>query len=107
MLALALPAAAGQLRTVGSQLDKTDSTRRDQADVHPEQSSDGLYRLQPSGQPDCTWFSTDANGGGAPGDGRVTSVTIRSGADPPVVRFQVIRLFAGIDEQPSPLRATT
>ncbi len=102
MLALALPAAAaGQLRTVGSQLDKEpNSFGCETRPTFTSQSFDGFYRLQPSGQPDCTWFSTDANGGGAPGDGRVTSVTIRSGADPPVVRFQVIRLYANPADGP-------
>ncbi|HYI36805.1 MAG TPA: hypothetical protein VEX39_09390 [Thermoleophilaceae bacterium] len=93
--------AAGQLRTVGSRLDKApNSFGCETRPTFTSQSFDGFYRLQPSGQPDCTWFSTDANGGGAPGDGRVTSVTIRSGADPPVVRFQVIRLFANPADGP-------
>ena len=102
VLALALPAAAsGQLRTLGSRLDKApNSFGCETKPTFTSQSFDGFYRLQPSGQPDCTWFSTDANGGGAPGDGRVTSVTIRSGADPPVVRFQVIRLFANPADGP-------
>lgn len=96
MLALALPAAAaGQLRTVGSQLDKEpNSFGCETKPTFTSQSFDGFYRLLASGQPDCTWFSSDAKGGGAPGDGRVTSVSIRSGSDPPVVRFAIIRLYS-------------
>ena len=106
---LVVPAgASGQQRTLGSNLaNAPNSFGCETKPTFTSQSFDGFYRLLPSGQPDCTWFSTGlvgapaANSGGAPGDGRVTSVTIRSGADPPVVRFQIIRLFADPAAGPS------
>ena len=108
LLLLAPAGASGQQRTVGSNLaNAPNSFGCETKPTFTSQSFDGFYRLQPSGQPDCTWFSTGlvgnpaANSTGAPGDGRVTSVSIRSGADPPVVRFQVIRLFADPAAGPS------
>ena len=108
-LCLVVPAgASAQQRTIGSNLaNAPNSFGCETKPTFTSQSFDGFYRLSPSGRADCTWFSTGlvgnpaASSGGAPGDGRVTSVTIRSGADPPVVRFTILRLFADPAAGPS------
>jgi len=108
VLLIAPAGASGQQRTLGSNLaNAPNSFGCETKPTFTSQSFDGFYRLLPSGRADCTWFSTGlvgapaANSGGAPGDGRVTSVTIRTGPDPPVVRFQIIRLFANPAAGPS------
>ncbi len=108
LLLIAPAGANGQERTLGSNLaNAPNSFGCETKPTFTSQSFDGFYRLLPSGTPDCTWFSAGlvgspaSNSGGAPGDGRVTSITIRTGPDPPVVRFQIIRLFANPAAGPS------
>ena len=61
----------------------------------------GNYNGVPSGQADCTWYQAGVYGaagdptGVVPGDGTVTSVTVRSGPGPvSPLRFVVLRTFA-------------
>jgi hypothetical protein len=51
-----------------------------------------------SGQPSCTWWQTgvfgaptDPRSGYVPGDGVITTVTVRSGPNPAPIRFAVVR----------------
>jgi hypothetical protein len=51
-----------------------------------------------SGQPSCSWWqtgvfgsSTDPRTGYVPADGTITSITVRSGANPAPIRFVVVR----------------
>src|ERR1035437_10541925 len=61
----------------------------------------GFYELVPSGQPSCTWRQlgvfgvvADTHASTVPGDGTITSVSIKSGANPAPLRVTVVRLLA-------------
>ena len=61
----------------------------------------GFYEFVPSGQPSCTWRQlgvfgvvTDTHASTVPGDGTVTSVSIKSGPNPAPLRVTVVRLLA-------------
>ena len=103
LVCLAAPGSAlGQSRTLGSPLTQTPNTFGcETKPTFTEQSFDGNYRFLASGQPDCTWFQTgvlgnpsDPRTGAVPGDGRITNVAVRSGGNPALMRFTILRLFA-------------
>ena len=61
--------------------------------------------LVPSGQTDCTWRQTGVFGStepnetrfsSVPGDGRITKVEVRAGANPAPLRFVVIRQLGNV-----------
>lgn len=103
-LALLAPAsAAGQARTLGSPLTAEPNinlgceTRLALGD----DGGTGTYYAFPSNQPDCTWrqqgvfgvtdYSQDTRGDTAPGTGRITNIAVRSGPNPGLIRFVVVR----------------
>ena len=94
--------ALGQSQTLGSPLTQTPNTFGcETKPTFTEQSVNGNYQFLASGQPDCTWFQTgvwgnpaDPRTGAVPGDGRITNVAVRSGANPALIRFTILRLFA-------------
>lgn len=101
-ICLAVPAsAAGQARTFGSPLDSTPNTFGCETQPRNVGTFDGNYAFVASGQPDCTWWNWGVYGnasvrtGGVPGDGRVTSISVRSGPNPALMRFTVVRLYGG------------
>lgn len=75
-------------------------------ELKPMPNMFGNFSPVPSGSPDCTWFqSTPANLGSqitgfVPANGAITSVRIRTGANPAPLRFSVIQTIH------SPLTAT-
>lgn len=65
------------------------------------QTQIGEYELGPSGQPSCTWRQLgvfgampDTRASTVPGDGFITSVSIRSGPNPAPLRVVIVRLLA-------------
>jgi hypothetical protein len=102
-LALVLPATAhGLTTTFGSDLSHAaDLGIGCETKPTLSQTQIGEYELAPSGQPSCTWRQIgvfgampDTHASTVPGDGFVTSVAIRSGANPAPLRVVVVRLLA-------------
>ena len=100
-LCLLLPATAlaQNSRQFGSALDKAPNANFgcETEPTFTSQSYDGAYRFLPSGDPDCTWFQAGVEGnpgnpltGAVPGDGRITSVSVRSGPSPSPLRFTIL-----------------
>lgn len=95
---LAAPGGAGaQSRTFGSALDKVPNTFGCETEpTFTSQSYNGDYFFLASGDPDCTWMQAGVEGntsdprtGAVPGDGRITSVSVRSGNNPAPLRFVI------------------
>ena len=99
---LAAPAGA-QLVTLGSPLTAEPNISIDCALQPAIADVQGNYALFNSGQPDCTWrqagvfgvTSGDPRFSSVPGDGRIISVTVRSGPAPVApLRFAIFRQLA-------------
>ncbi|MDQ6796226.1 MAG: hypothetical protein M3067_15685 [Chloroflexota bacterium] len=64
----------------------------------------GTYYASPSGQPDCTWrqsgvfgvtdYNVDSRTSSVPATGRITNVAVRSGPNPGLIRFVIMRQLA-------------
>ena len=104
--ALALPAAAfGQAVTFGSPL-TTAPTVNFGCETMPTPIPDasGNYALVGSGVPDCTWRQAgvfapqpgDPRFSSVPGDGRITRVEVRAGANPAPLRFVVFSQLGNV-----------
>lgn len=101
LLCLALPAAAGaQARVLGSPL-TAEPNNPNGCETKPQLNLSGAYDGVPSGTPDCTWYQvavfnvpSDPRTGGAPGNGTITSVSVRSGPNPSPLRFVIARIQA-------------
>ena len=97
---LAAPAPTLAQSTFGSSQTANASFGCETRPTFTEQSFDGFYRFLPSNVPDCTWYQAGifgelapTNTGGAPADGRISSVTVRSGVNPAPLRFVILRAF--------------
>ena len=100
-IALAFPgAASAATQTLGSPLTATPNVNLgcDQRLDYLADPNLNSYLPVPSNQPDCTYRQsgvfgvlTDPRGSTAPGTGRITSVAVRSGPTPGLVRFVVLR----------------
>lgn len=106
LLCLLLPAlSSAQSRVQGSPLTAVPNVSIG-CEVKPALlSSDGNYSAIPSGVADCTWWQsgvfgvlTDPRFASVPGDGRITSVRIRSGPNPSPIRIVILRHFVSVDE---------
>jgi hypothetical protein len=103
-LALFAPASAGaQSRTLGSPLTAEPNlnlgceTRLALGD----DGGTGNYYASPSNQPDCTWrqqgvfgvtdYNQDGRTSSVPGTGRITNIAVRSGPNPGLIRFVILR----------------
>jgi hypothetical protein len=103
LLGLAIPAKSlGVTTTFGSDLTATPNVTFG-CETIPQLSFQNLgsYEFVPSGQPDCTWRQlgvfgvvTDTHASTVPGDGTITSVSIKSGPNPAPLRVTVVRLLA-------------
>lgn len=104
-ICLCAPATAGaQSRTLGSPLTQDPNTFGcETKPTFTEQSSQGDYFFLSSGQPDCTWYQagvvgsvdySDPRTGSVPANGRITNVAVRSGPNPAVMRFVIVRQLA-------------
>jgi hypothetical protein len=102
--ALALPSsAAGQARTYGSPLTAEANLPMgcETQLSHANDGGQGTYAASPSNQPDCTWRQqgvfgvTDMNQDGrfssAPATGRITNIAVKSGPNPGLIRFTIVR----------------
>jgi hypothetical protein len=91
--------AAAQPQTLGSSLANAPNLSVDCALYPVIADSSGAYALVPSGVPDCTWrqagvfgVTSDPRFSSVPGDGRITSITVRSGPAPVApIRFAIFR----------------
>jgi hypothetical protein len=89
---IGLPAAsagAAQLQSFGDPLTDPANASFGCETVPRIGDTSGNYLAFASGQPDCTWFNTA--GGTVPGDGRIRTVSVRSGPRPARLRFVVVR----------------
>jgi len=103
-----LGSAGAQSVTLGSPLQQAPNISLDcaaQPALLPDAS--GNFGLFQSGVPDCTWRQSGVFGilndprvSSVPGDGRITSISVRSGPDPAPLRFVILRQLAapGIGE---------
>jgi hypothetical protein len=103
-LVLALPASAsGQARTLGSPLANPPNIQLG-CETHPALGDDGgtgTYYANPSNTPDCTWrqtgvvgvtdYNQDPRTSSVPGTGRITNIRVRSGPNPGLIRFVILR----------------
>jgi hypothetical protein len=102
-IAFALPGSAQALTTTfGSDLSHpADLAIGCETKPVLSQSQIGEYELGASGQPSCTWRQLgvfgampDTRASTVPGDGFITSVSIRSGPNPAPLRLVVVRMLA-------------
>jgi hypothetical protein len=103
LLGLAVPAKSFAITTtIGSDLTATPGVTFG-CETMPRLSFQNLgsYEFVPSGQPSCTWRQlgvfgvvTDTHASTVPGDGTITSVSIKSGPNPAPLRVTVVRLLA-------------
>ncbi len=100
VLAFTAGLAAAQSQTLGSPLAEAPNLSVDCALQPVIGGASGSYLLVSSGVPDCTWrqagvfgvTSGDPRFSSVPGDGRITSVTVRSGPAPVApIRFAIFR----------------
>src|SRR5262245_26771928 len=101
LVALALVAArvAGAQITMGSPLTAEPNISLDCAAQPVIADVNGNYGLFQSGVADCTWrqsgvfgvVSGDPRFSSVPGDGRIVSISVRSGPNPAPLRFSVFR----------------
>ena len=107
LAALAAPSSAlGQGRTLGSPLSQDPNTFG--CEVEPTftggaNTASGSYDFVASGDADCTWFQTGVPGsvdysdprtGSVPADGIVTNIAVRSGPNPALMSFVIVRQLA-------------
>ena len=103
LLGLAIPGKSfGLTTTFGSDLTATPNVTFG-CETAPQLSFQnlGFYEFVASGQPSCTWRQlgvfgvvTDTHASTVPGDGTITSVSIKSGPNPAPLRVTVVRLLA-------------
>jgi hypothetical protein len=103
LLGLAIPAKSfGLTTTFGSDLTATPIANFG-CETMPQLSFQnlGFYEFVASGQASCTWRQlgvfgvvTDTHASTVPGDGTITSVSIKSGPNPAPLRVTVVRLLA-------------
>jgi hypothetical protein len=106
-LGLAIPASAGaQSRTHGSPLAAEPNINLG-CETKPALGDDGgtgTYYPTPSNTQDCTWRQSgvfgvtdysDGRTSSMPATGRVINVAVKSGANPAVIRFVIVRELAG------------
>jgi hypothetical protein len=103
-LALLVPTAAlGQSRTLGSPLTAEPNLNLG-CETRLALGNDGgtgNYYASPSNQPDCTWrqqgvfgvtdYNQDGRTSSVPGTGRITNIAVRSGPNPGLIRFVILR----------------
>ena len=100
-LRTATPARA-QVVVIGSSLAAAPNVSIDCAEQPMIQDTNGNYGSSASGVADCTWrqagvfgvTSGDTRFSSVPGDGTITSVTVRSGPSPAPLRFVIFRQLA-------------
>lgn len=102
--ALAVPASAsGQARVLGSPLANPPNVQLG-CETRPALGDDGgtgTYYATASGQPDCTWrqqgvvgvtdYNQDPRTSSVPGTGRIVNIRVRSGPNPALIRFTILR----------------
>ena len=100
---VAAQSAAAASRTLGSPLTQVPNTFG--CDVEPTftggaNTANGAYDFVASGDPDCTWFQagvpgstdySDPRTGSVPADGRITNIRVRSGPNPALMSFVIVR----------------
>jgi hypothetical protein len=102
-LGAAAPASA-QERTLGSPLAQAPNTFGcETRPTFTEQSINGDYFFLPSNLPDCTWFQSGVPGsvdysdprtGSVPANGTITNIAVRSGPNPALMSFVILRQLA-------------
>jgi hypothetical protein len=104
VVALLVPASASaDFVTLGSPLAETPNVTDGCESMPQIIDTQGHMGPVPSGTADCTWRQAgvfgaleDPRGSTAPGTGRITTISVRSGPNPSPLRFQIIRQLGSV-----------